>query len=432
MNDFIHYSDCFSTGIGAVIEALIFFWFCNPLKFKYTEKRMNFFLHILVVVGFIVLYYQHYSFLLQCPIMIAIMLFYIMIIKETNFKNAIFLSGVYCLIQDIAHLFSYDIVRRWILGYFFGISAGARDDYFNLILYTFFLILFSGTLKKSIYRNNRSKLKLKEILVSFTSVIPFAYMRAVQFSLFDKNESVDYSIWIILIFLALLSLFQILSNEKFLYEHIDKSEVEKMNILLQQQKERYQIKKEAVDAINRNYHDLKHLLVALETMEDKGEIQKFTTQLKKEIMPYEQIQRTGNEVLDIQLSEKLSFCNKNRIRVIPYIDGRCMNFINPLDLSVIFGNAIDNAIEAVLKVEEIEKREIYVKIAEKEEMVIMRFENYMVDKIENVQNLKTSKEDNIYHGYGLKNIKSAVSKYQGVVNIDIQDEKFCLTVLIPK
>lgn len=432
MTDLISYSNTFSTGIGAVIEALVFFWFCNPLEYTYKNKYKNIFFHILVILGFVILYYQQYSFIFQFPIMFLLMMFYIMCIKETNVKNAIFLSGVYCLLQDIAHLFSYDIARRWLMGLLFGLEAGGRDDYFNLILYTFFLILFSGMLKKNIYRNNRSQLKMKEILVSFTSVIPFAYMRTIQFSMFDKNEAVDYSLWIVLIFLALLSLFQILSNEKFLYEHIDRSEIEKMNILLEQQKERYQIKKESIDAINRNYHDLKHILLALETMNDTGEIQEYTEQLKKDIVPYERIQRTGNEVIDIQLSEKMSICNKNNIRVTPYIDGRCVNFINPLDLSIIFGNAFDNAIEATVKINDFEKKEIYIKIAEKNEMVILRFENYMDVKIEDTRNLETSKENKVCHGFGIKNIREIVSKYQGIVNIDIQDSKFCLTILIPK
>ena len=432
MNEFIGFLKYFATGVGALIEALIFFWFSKPLKFRYSEKIKNIFLHLIVVIGFIVLYYQQFSFLVQCPIMAALMIFYIMTVKETNFKNAVFLSGVYCLVQDIAHLFSYDIVRRWLMGILFEIEAGARDDYFNLILYTFFLLLFSGALKKSIHRNNRSKLKMKEILVSFTSVIPFAYMRSVQFSLFDNHETVDYPLWIALICLALLSLFQILTNEKFLYEHIDRSEVEKMNILLNQQKEQYRLKKETIDAINRNYHDLKHVLAVFETLENKAEIQEYADRLKKEITPYEHIQKTGNEALDIQLTEKLSLCSKNDIRVIPYIDGRCLNFINPFDLSIIFGNAFDNAVEAVLKVKEADRREIYIKIAEKDEMVILRFENYMSETINNIHDLKTSKEDKMYHGFGLKNIKSAVSKYHGIVNIDIQNKKFCLNILIPK
>ena len=106
--------------------------------------------------------------------------------------------------------------------------------------------------------------------------------------------------------------------------------------------------------------------------------------------------------------------------------------MNPLDLSIIFGNAFDNAIEAVMKLDDAEKREIYIKIAEKNEMVIFRFENYTDENIENTYNLKTSKIDKVCHGFGIKNIREIVSQYHGVVNINVQDQKFYLTILIPK
>lgn len=431
MRELINYSNTFSTGLSAMVEALIFFWFCKPLPLRNEGKIRNAALNFIALVSFMALHYQYWQFLVQCPIMIILMILYILSVRDTNLKNAVFLSVVYCLVQEISHLFSDDIVRTWIIGSLTGLGSGVRESYFNMSLHAFFLILFSSMLKKNIYRNDRSKLRMKEILVPFMSAVPFFYMRTIQYTLFTEQQQISYQIFVALIILAMLSLFQILSNEKFLYEHIDRSEVEKMTLLLQQQKERYRIKKESVDAINRNYHDLKHILIALETMDDKQQVQEYIDRLKTEVLPYELVQKTGNEVLDIQLSEKMGICKKHGIRVTPYIDGRCLDFINPLDLSVIFGNAFDNAIEAALKLHDEEKKEIYIKAAKRNESIIMRFENFIEEDIKDVRDLKTSKADKACHGFGIGNIRTAALKYRGIVNVEVKDGKFCLTILFP-
>ena len=70
---------------------------------------------------------------------------------------------------------------------------------------------------------------------------------------------------------------------------------------------------------------------------------------------YSAIVRTGNEILDTILTEKSLICENSGIHISCVADGSLLAFMNPVDLYTLFGNALDNAIEAVRKLESKEK-----------------------------------------------------------------------------
>jgi len=103
--------------------------------------------------------------------------------------------------------------------------------------------------------------------------------------------------------------------------------------------------------------------------------------------------------------------------------------IKLIDLSVILGNGIDNAIEAVEKLDNPSK-EIQLKIyCELDYLVIKITNKYSPDSLD--INLQTSKLDSDNHGYGIKNIKFVVSKYDGILKIDTDNDVFKLNVALP-
>lgn len=95
-----------------------------------------------------------------------------------------------------------------------------------------------------------------------------------------------------------------------------------------------------------------------------------------------------------------------------------------MDLCVIFGNALDNAIEACDRVEN-EERQIYVYMMYSPQELTCRISN--TAKKPEHEIIKTSKSDKLNHGFGLENIKKTVEKYNGVVNIEQDEEKFTLS-----
>ena len=115
--------------------------------------------------------------------------------------------------------------------------------------------------------------------------------------------------------------------------------------------------------------------------------------------------------------------------MIVVIDFKGIDFIEPLDISTIFGNALDNAIEGVEKLSE-DKRTILIKAGKINEFLSIVVENNYNPEIK-LENKKTTKKDKFLHGYGIQNIENAVKKYNGTCTITKENEKFTLKILIP-
>ncbi|MFR6161631.1 MAG: ATP-binding protein [Mediterraneibacter gnavus] len=156
------------------------------------------------------------------------------------------------------------------------------------------------------------------------------------------------------------------------------------------------------------------------------------TEIQDSIQIYEAMVKTGNDVLDTILTEKSLACKANNIVVSCVADGEGLEFLHPVDLYTIFGNAMDNAIECVKHFKEKEKRQIDVLIHRQHQFLIVQIMNPVERELEFEDNLPvTTKHDKDYHGYGLRSIKNTVKKYNGVFQVKIKDGCFCLKILFP-
>ena len=87
-------------------------------------------------------------------------------------------------------------------------------------------------------------------------------------------------------------------------------------------------------------------------------------------------------------------------------DGKLLNQIHVMDLCTIFGNALDNAIEYEVQIQDPEMKMIHVSISEKQSFVCVLVENYYEGEHLKIGELpSTTKADKQYHGYGLKSIR---------------------------
>jgi sensor histidine kinase regulating citrate/malate metabolism len=115
------------------------------------------------------------------------------------------------------------------------------------------------------------------------------------------------------------------------------------------------------------------------------------------------------------------------------VDGALLDFLNAMDICSIFGNALDNAIESVLKITNKEKRLIHITVTQQKSFLLIRFENYYEGdlKYQDRGVLATTKKEKGFHGYGIKSIRYTVQKYGGAVDIAAQNNWFDLEILIP-
>lgn len=221
-----------------------------------------------------------------------------------------------------------------------------------------------------------------------------------------------------------------MQNELFKKSEI-KQELELMNLLWKKEQEQYHLTKENIALINQKSHDLKHQIRAIRKA-TKEEFKQYLDEIEESVLIYESIVKTGNDVFDTILTEKSLYCKDREIQVTCVADGSQMDFINTVDLYAILGNAMDNAIEAVEKFEDKEKRQIDVLIYKQQSFLVMNFINPMPEKLVYKEELPvTTKGDKKVHGFGLRSIKYIAKKYDGVVNISEEDGCFSLKILMP-
>ena len=174
---------------------------------------------------------------------------------------------------------------------------------------------------------------------------------------------------------------------------------------------------------------MKNHLLVLQNKENTEESQKMIKELQNQIENYENYEHTGNSFLDIIIKDKLKIAKEKQIDLMVAIDFKDINFIEPLDISTIFGNSIDNAIEGTEKLQK-ENRVILVKAGKVNNFISIVVENNYNEN-EKLGNKKTTQKDTFLHGYGISNIKNAVEKYNGTCTITKENEKFTLKILLP-
>ncbi len=208
-------------------------------------------------------------------------------------------------------------------------------------------------------------------------------------------------------------------------------EKELLDFLYKTQQEQYKISRETIEIINQKSHDLKHQIRALRDA-DKEELDRYLGEIEDSVGIYEAIVKTGNDVFDTILTEKSLYCQKHDIQVSCVADGSQLGFIDNIDLYAILGNAMDNAIEAVEKFEEKEKRQIDVMIYRQHNFLVMNIINPMPEQLIYKDGIPvTTKNDKHSHGFGLRSIKQILKKYEGFLNVSEEDGCFSLKMLIP-
>ena len=184
--------------------------------------------------------------------------------------------------------------------------------------------------------------------------------------------------------------------------------VQQMEIQRDYYKERI-AEEERVRAI---YHDLKNHLLVMESRQNTAETRQMAQTLRSQIADYEDYVHTGNEFLDFSA----------------LVDFKGMDFLEPLDISTIFGNAIDNAMEASEQLPE-EDRLVTVKAERVRDMLLITVENNTPPGTQSIGG--TTKSDRFVHGFGIPNIKKAVEKYDGQCSFRPKDGIYLLKILIP-
>ncbi len=200
--------------------------------------------------------------------------------------------------------------------------------------------------------------------------------------------------------------------------------------LIMEERKRYNQSKANIELINIKAHDLKNKLNSMQGKLTPEEI----ADIRKTVEIYDRNIETGSEILDTIFTERSSKCQENDIQISCLGDGSQFSFMSTMDVYALFSNALDNAIESVLKIPEKEKRIVSMVIENHGGYISTIITNYYEGVIKEKDGLPvTTKEGEYgYHGFGMKSMKLIVEKYGGVLNYTTEGGKFNLNILLEK
>lgn len=200
--------------------------------------------------------------------------------------------------------------------------------------------------------------------------------------------------------------------------------------LWKQRKAQYELSRETIDIINRKCHDLRHQVAALRQISDSSRKSQAIDAIEQSVMIYDALVDTGNDILDTVLTEKSLLCRRSGIELTCGLDGTLLAFLDPVDLYTLFGNAIDNAIEALEKLPE-ERRFLRISALKRAGLLLVQFENPYEGNLTLTDGLpSTSKtQEPGYHGFGLGSIQAIAEQYHGTMRLETDGGVFrlCLT-----
>lgn len=207
-------------------------------------------------------------------------------------------------------------------------------------------------------------------------------------------------------------------------------ENEIMENMLHNLKEQQKLSKENINIINIKCHDLKYRISKISKIEDSKDQREYIEDIKNAVAIYDNIYQTGNDALDLVLTEKSLLCDEYHIKLSSMIDGSALSFMNTTDVYALFGNLLDNAIESVLKEVDEDKRIISIHMIKRRQGYHIHIDNYCNEEIVFEDGLPvTSKKDRAYHGFGVRSIKYIVEKYKGDMLMYAKNQRFQVDIL---
>ena len=194
----------------------------------------------------------------------------------------------------------------------------------------------------------------------------------------------------------------------------------------------YEMSRENIEAINIKCHDLKHQIRAL-AAGGAAVDGRVLDEISREVGVYDSVVKSGNDALDTILTEKSLYCEKHGITLSCIADGEALGFVEPADLYSFFGNALDNAIEAVERLGDPERRSIGLVVRRVGDMVSIHVENYFDGQVEfGSEGLPlTRKADGANHGFGTRSMRMIAESAGGSLTCGATGDIFHLDALIP-
>lgn len=410
------------------------------LKDKRTGKKANLAYILFVAILFLELSFVNFIVPFEgIGIIISILIIYIY--SLINLKGT-FMQKMFWSIFVMLLIMGITIVVLSIEGCIIG------KGYLNLViqkdLYRFVgvviiqIVLFYLTrfMIKRTKKDSTYSLKWNEwfvlLIIPVISIFTMSFVSLIIINIEDQLSPMQH----IFSILSILGILMTNSLVYVLYVNMQKDHAKQLEYSILQQAFKSQEKsveetKILYQSIRSIRHDLKqHFQVAL-TMLHSGKINEAVDYMEK----YNDTVLDGisnkvfcdNDVVNYIINSKSKICSDRHIKIYIYIANEIPEF-SDLDLCVLLGNALDNAIEGVSGEG---NNEIYLELRNVDNFFMISVKNTIINSVlEDNPNLISTKNEKEVHGLGILSMKEVVQKYNGSIEFYESDNKFCCDMLL--
>lgn len=387
-------------GVGAVLLTVSMLWVFMPFDNAWTKSMRTILFFVLCIAG-------------------------VKTCFEVSLKNSIF----YVTAAGAAQHFSFRAARTLlVVGKVFFSLSDSTMLFAYPVLSVFFVFLCYRLFGKALRKKDTDHLTGSPTVLFL--LMGMQLCTNIFQNLFDEYSSgVGFQIYTIYSFFDMMCcLFLLTLQREIAQKENEQQSNEILKHILYQQKQQMKMSKETIDLINVKCHDIKNQIALLGSHVPQEEIQ----ELKRAVNIYDTAFKTGNEALDVLMVEKLMLCENKNIRFDCMVEGKNLGFMKQSDIYSLFGNAIDNAIEAVDSLTDEEKRFISIKARMDKGMLVIHTENFYEGELSFYSGLpQTTKQDKRYHGFGMKSIRMITEKYGGYLSVKADKGIFTLNILLP-
>lgn len=292
----------------------------------------------------------------------VILIFSIYFCTESSIYEAMY---IFALSYGVEHIFY--CIRVLVEHFTGGIIGNKYPLVYIPCLAGSFLLAYFWFVKGTVYEG---KYPIGAISATTTSVVLMGIVWGLSIVMDYLGYAHIHSIYAILCCLFILT-----NQREQMKRETERIEFSQKEQLWEKTKLRYEMSKESIAVVNQHYHDMKHQLMILSTMSDEDKRKAKLQDMESKIAAYDAVVRTGNEYLDTVLTEKKLTCQSNQISMSCIADGSQLAFMDELDLYTLFGNALDNAIEANRKISNVHERWISVQIQNKKGILLVEIVN---------------------------------------------------------
>lgn len=194
----------------------------------------------------------------------------------------------------------------------------------------------------------------------------------------------------------------------------------------------YHVIETQYDRSRRLIHDMKNHMQTLEELYSIGNKKEADDYAKTILSSMDRMGsrfKCTNRVLNIIMNDKILKCDEKSIKLETEIEDIDLDFIEPFDITTIFSNLLDNAIEACETLED-SRRIISIRLYHYKNFIVVKISNRFRESLiwDNNNNLVSTKNGN-HMGLGIKNVKFTVEKYDGNIEFKKNKDKFEVKVL---